>query len=148
MLKCRPTFVEDRHARRSYIIMKSSLLLALLVCASSTWAQGFAPAPCVDSASTIERNGCLAAEVQSIDKLLRIEVKRIERLEQKHDEEDPMFQLAPPFMTAQQRWESFREAECTFRRLTYGPGTGAAAEGMLCQIEYGRARLEYLKSIR
>lgn len=104
--------------------------------------------PCVNSENTVERNHCFAAEVESLEKLLRAELKRVEGVLRQPDEEDPMFQLAKAFMASQVKWREFREAECTFRSRTYGRGTGVPAEGMWCEIEHGRIRLEYMKGIR
>lgn len=128
--------------------MKSSLVLALLLSSSAASAQGVAAMPCVSSENTVERNHCFAAEVESLEKLLRVELKRVEGVLRQRDEEDPMFQLAKAFMASQVKWREFREAECTFRSRTYGRGTGAPAEGMWCEIEHGRIRLEYMKGIR
>lgn len=104
--------------------------------------------PCVNSANTVERNHCFAAEVESIDKLLRAEVQRVERVLQERDAQAPMLQLSRAFRTSQSKWQSFRDADCTFRSQTYGDGTGAPAEAMWCQIEHGRNRLKYLQGMR
>ena len=127
--------------------MKSALFLAIALLSSSASGQEVAQMQCVNSANTIERNICFEAEVESLEKLLRAEVERVERVLRARDAEDPMFQLAQVFMKSQKKWQAFREVECTFRARTYGNGTGAAAEGMWCQIEHGRTRLEYLKGI-
>lgn len=104
--------------------------------------------PCVNSANTIERNRCFTEEVELIEELLRIEVKRVERVLRDRDKEDPMLQLAGTFMMSQAKWQAFREADCTFRGRTYGSGSGAPSEGMWCEVEHGRTRLEFLKTIR
>jgi uncharacterized protein YecT (DUF1311 family) len=128
--------------------MKAALLLAVALYSSNAFAQEVAPMPCVNSANTIERNRCFAAEVESLEMLLRIEVKRVEYVLRAQDKEDPMLQLAQAFNASQAKWQAFREAECTFRSRTYGSGTGAPSEGMWCQVEHGRTRLEHLRSIR
>ena len=128
--------------------MKAALLLAGALYSSSAFAQEVAPMPCVNTANTIERNRCFAAEVESIGELLRIEVERVERVLRARDKEDPMLQLAGAFMMSQAKWQAFRDADCTFRGRTYGSGTGAPSEGMWCEVEHGRTRLEYLKTIQ
>lgn len=104
--------------------------------------------PCVDSANTRERNQCFAAEVRSLDAMLRAEVTRVERALRKQDQQDPMLQLARTFKWAQAKWTEYREAQCSFRSAVFGAGTGAPAEGMGCMVELGRARLDYLKTLR
>jgi len=128
--------------------MKSALFLAVSLISSAAIAQEVAPMPCVNSANTIERNRCFGAEVESLEKLLLAEVKRVARVLQDRDREDPMLQLAQAFTASQAKWQAFRDAECIFRSRTYGSGTGAPAEGMWCQVELGRTRMEYLKGIR
>jgi uncharacterized protein YecT (DUF1311 family) len=104
--------------------------------------------PCVNSANTVERNHCLAAEAESMDTLLRAEVRRVERVLRSREAEAPMLRLAPAFRASQSKWQSFRDADCTFRSQTYVDGTGGPAEGMWCQIEHGRNRLKYLQGMR
>lgn len=129
--------------------MKFALLLvASLGYITPAWAQESLPMPCVNSANTVERNHCFAAEVESIDTLLRVEVRRVEGVLRNRDAEVPMLQLARAFRTSQSKWHSFRDADCTFRSQTYGDGTGAPAEGMWCQIEHGRNRLKHLQDMR
>lgn len=130
------------------VSMHAALLLAIALFSSSARAQDMAPMPCVDSASTRERNQCFAAEVQSLDALLRAAVTRVERELRKRDQQDPMLQLARTFKRAQAKWTEYREAQCTFRSAAFGAGTGAPAEGMWCEVELGRARLDYLKALR
>jgi len=96
----------------------------------------------------MERKHCLAKDVESIDTLLRAEFRRVDRVLRNRDAEAPMIQLAPAFRTSQSNWQGFRDADCTFRSLAFGDGTGAPAEGMWCQIEHGRNRLKYLQGLR
>ena len=45
------------------------------------------------------------------------------------------------------KWAAYRDAECGFRSARFGDGTGAPAEGMGCEVELGRARLDYLATL-
>ncbi len=103
--------------------------------------------PCVDSANTIVKNICLSKSVEALDKDISAQVNRFAAILHKQDTQDPVIRLAPAFASAQAKWQQFREAECNFRSLSYGSGTGAPAEWSFCKIEHGRLRLDYLKGL-
>jgi uncharacterized protein YecT (DUF1311 family) len=128
--------------------MKSTLAFAIALQISSSYAQGTVPMPCVDSATTIEKNICLGREVEALEKDISAQVNRIAASLRKRDAHEPVVRLAPAFASAQAKWQQFREAECSFRSLSFGSGTGAPAEEAFCRIEHGRLRLGYLQGLQ
>jgi uncharacterized protein YecT (DUF1311 family) len=93
----------------------------------------------------MEKNFCLGREVEALDKVISAQVSRIAAVLRKRDADEPVVRLAPAFASSQAKWQQFRDAECSFRNLSYGNGTGAPAEYAFCKIEHGRLRLSHLQ---
>jgi uncharacterized protein YecT (DUF1311 family) len=128
--------------------MKSLLAFGVALQISSAYAQGVEPMPCVDAANTIEKNLCLGREVEALDKVISAQVSRIAAVLRKRDADEPVVRLAPAFASSQAKWQQFRDAECSFRSLSFGSGTGATAEFAFCKMEHGRLRLNHLQGFR
>jgi len=104
--------------------------------------------PCMNSANTIEKNLCLGRATDALDKEVAAEVSRVTASLRKRDADEPVIRLAPAFEASQAKWQQFREAECKFKSLSFGSGTGAPAAAAFCEIEHGRKRLEYIKGLQ
>ncbi|WP_414858746.1 lysozyme inhibitor LprI family protein [Paucibacter sp. TC2R-5] len=104
--------------------------------------------PCVDAANTVEKNLCLGREVEVLDKAISAQVSRVDAVLRKRDADEPVVRLEPAFASSQVKWRQFRDAECSFRSLSFGSGTGATAEHAFCKMEHGRLRLSHLQGLQ
>lgn len=128
--------------------MKYLLAFAVAVSAAPAQAHDAKPMPCLSSANTIEKNICLSREVQALEKDISAQASRVSALLRKQDSQEPVVRLAPAFASSQAKWQQFQEAECKFRSLSFGSGTGAPAAAAFCMLELGRLRLSYLEGLQ
>ncbi|MEH0168661.1 lysozyme inhibitor LprI family protein [Roseateles microcysteis] len=128
--------------------MKYVLVLAIAIPAASAQAHDAESMPCLQSANTIEKNICLGREVEALERSISLQVARVSALLRKQDVQEPVVKLAPAFESSQAKWQKFQEAECNFRSLSFGSGTGAPAAAAFCKLELGRSRLSYLEGLQ
>ena len=127
--------------------MTPRLLAIALLLVGSVGAQAQATqAACAEEASTPRINACLQRVLEARDKVLAAEVQRARAVWRERDalaaREGTVFRVGPALEKSQQAWEAYREQECSARALTYGYGTGAAAESLRCMIELTEQRTD------
>lgn len=124
--------------------MKYLLPLALLVAASSTFAQGD---PCKTQRNTMEMNDCAQQTLAKKDKELNVAYQALVKSLKADDKSDSTDYAGTKqlLQQAQRAWVQFRDADCKAKYTLNAGGTIRDIVALSCQIEHTEQRTKELK---